>query len=177
MALQLKGLKYGFVDVTRSGLDGLNPQKKVPVLQIENGQCLTQSLAILEWIENSHPEPSLSPTDPQLRQQMREITLHITSDIQPLQNLAVLESLETLASRDAVNGWAKEVIRRGLNSLQTRLASVSGKYCIGDRVSLADCCFLPQYFNATQYFGIEPSEYPLLTQIYQNLRLLPECNA
>jgi maleylacetoacetate isomerase len=166
IALALKGLPYDYiaVDLTKDGgqqnqaaYRGVNPQGRVPSLEAE-GRILTQSLAILEYLEEAYPEPALLPRDPFGRARVRSLAGIIACDIQPLQNLCVTQYLKDRLSLDdpAVKTWLREWIGRGLEALEARLAGErdTGRFCHGDRPTMADACLVPQCYAATR-FGVE----------------------
>lgn len=115
---------------------------QVPALRID-GVTLSQSLAIIEYLEETRPSPALLPRDPVQRARCRMISDHITSGIQPLQNLAVLKKVG-----DGSQEWAQHFITRGFQALEQLLQDTAGRYCVGDEVTMADLCLVPQVANA-----------------------------
>jgi maleylpyruvate isomerase len=174
IALSLKGLDYEYIPVhlVKGEQRGepyrtLNAQQLVPTLADERG-TFTQSLAIIEYIDERHPEPPLLPETPEARARVRAIALAIACDIHPLNNLRVLQYLTgTLgANEDAKNAWYRHWIDLGLAALETQLAgdAATGIFCHGDRVTLADVCLVPQLANARRNrIPLEP--YPTLRRI------------
>jgi maleylacetoacetate isomerase len=146
----------------------LNPQGLVPALALDDGPVLTQSLAIIEYLDETRPSPPLLPADPVGRARVRAIALAIACEIHPLNNLRVLNYLvNTLGTTAAQkNGWYKYWIDVGLEALETQLAREhgTGRFCHGDDVTLADVCLVPQLSNARR-FDVDLSPYPTLTRI------------
>ncbi|XP_034487972.1 probable maleylacetoacetate isomerase 2 isoform X2 [Drosophila innubila] len=141
----------------------LNPMQQVPALRID-GQTLCDSVAIMHYLEETRPEHPLLPIDPIKRAKVREIVEIICSGIQPLQNRLVLAHLGKEKSME----WAQHWISRGFRGLEQVLSASSGKYCVGDEISMADCCLVPQVFNARRYkVDLEP--YPTILRIDQTL--------
>jgi maleylpyruvate isomerase len=142
----------------------LNPQGLVPTLQTDGGEILTQSLAIIEWLEETHPEPPLLPKDPLRRAKVRAFALAIACDIHPVQNLKVLKRLRKLGhSEEQAMQWAAWVNSEGLAACEKLIAAEPGPFCFGDRPTLADICLVPQLANARR-FGVDVSAYPRLLQ-------------
>ena len=154
----------------------LNPQGLVPALALDDGHVLTQSLAIVEYLEETHPEPPLLPRDPVGRARVRSIALAIACEIHPLNNLRVLNYLiGTLgATREQKDGWYRYWIDVGFEALEKRLArdAATGTFCHGERPTLADVCLVPQIANARR-FDIDMSPYPTLTRIEGACLALP----
>jgi maleylacetoacetate isomerase len=154
----------------------LNPQGLVPALALDDGHVLTQSLAIIEYLDETHPEPPLLPADPIASARVRAIALSIACEIHPLNNLRVLNYLiGTMgASREQKDGWYRYWIDVGFEALETRLARdrETGRFCHGDAPTLADICLVPQLANARR-FEIDLSPYPTLTRIEAECLALP----
>ncbi|MDG2527193.1 maleylacetoacetate isomerase [Caulobacter endophyticus] len=133
----------------------INPQGLLPALAIDDGRVLTQSLAIVEYLDETHPEPPLLPSDPFARAQVRAVAQAIACDIHPVQNLKVLARLRDLGlDEPAVQGWAAGVIEEGLDAVDKLLAGQSGRFAFGDAPGLADLVLVPQLGNARR-FGVE----------------------
>jgi maleylpyruvate isomerase len=168
IALNLKGLTYESVPVNllkgeqgAAGYVAINPQGKVPSLQID-GTVLMQSPAILEYLEETHPEPPLLPGDALGRARIRAFALAIACDVHPVQNLKVLARLRELRLPDAeVTGWARWIIQEGLEACEALLADTKGPFCFGEAPTLADVCLVPQLGNARR-FGCDLSRLPRL---------------
>jgi maleylacetoacetate isomerase len=147
----------------------INPMQVLPALEID-GNVLTQSLAIIEYLEETVPEPALLPKSPVHRAQVRAIAMAIACDIQPVQNLRVLKKM---GDADAKNAWGKDVIQRGFVAVEAMFEKCAGKYCFGDNVTLADVCLVPQVYNAKR-FEVDMSQFPIISRIDAALSDLPE---
>jgi maleylacetoacetate isomerase len=145
----------------------VNPQKLVPALEV-NGNVLTQSLAILEYLDEHHPEPCLLPTDGLGRARVRALSQLIASDIHPLNNLRVLNYLEDElnCAPDAKLNWYHHWITEGFSAFETMLTTSdqTAPFCYGDQPSMADCCLIPQVYNARR-FGIDLNSFPEICRI------------
>ena len=140
----------------------LNPQGLVPALQDDHGATLTQSLAIIEWLDETHPEPPLLPKDPLRRARVRAFAMALACDTHPVQNLKVLARLRGLGlTEDQVKDWAAGVNREGLSACETLIANEPGPFCFGAEPSIADLCLVPQLANARR-FGVDVSVFPRL---------------
>jgi maleylpyruvate isomerase len=176
IALNLKGLPYEYVPVHlnrnggeqfRAEFKELNPQALVPVLSEDSIQ-VSQSLAILEYLEEKYPAVPLLPTAIEDRAHVRQLALAVACEIHPLNNLRVLKfltgSLEL--SEEAKMKWIRHWTELGLSALEQEVSRSAkrGRFCFGDTPTLADCCLVPQLFNA-QRFGIDLAPYPTLVKI------------
>jgi len=142
----------------------LNPQGLVPALEDDHGAVLTQSLAIIEWLDETHPEPPLLPRDPLRRAKVRAFAQALACDTHPVQNLKVLARLRELGlSEDQVTAWAGWANREGLSACEKLIANEPGPFCFGEAPSLADLCLVPQLANARR-FGVDVSAFPRLLQ-------------
>ena len=140
----------------------INPQGLVPALVLEDGTILTQSLAILEWLEETYPEPALLPKNPIRRAKVRAFSQAIACDTHPVQNLKVLARLRELGlPEEQVTGWAAWANREGLAACEALIAGEPGPFCFGEAPTIADLCLVPQLFNARR-FGVDVSAYPRL---------------
>ena len=140
----------------------LNPQGLVPALQDDSGAVLTQSLAIIEWLEETHPQPALLPKDPLRRAHVRAFAMAVACDTHPVQNLKVLARLRELGlPEEQVTGWAAWANRDGLAACEALIAGEPGPFCFGEAPTMADLCLVPQLFNARR-FGVDVSAYPRL---------------
>lgn len=159
IALNLKGVAVTQVshhlrrnEHRAPGFLALNPQGLVPALETDDGAVLTQSLAIIEWLEETRPTPALLPADPARRARVRAFALAIACDIHPVQNLKVLQRLRALGIDDAqVTGWARQTIEEGLDACEALLRAEPGPFCFGDAPTLADICLVPQLSNARRF--------------------------
>ena len=142
----------------------LNPQGLVPTLEDDSGAILTQSLAIIEWLEETHPEPPLLPKDPLRRAKIRAFAQVLGCDTHPVQNLKVLARLRQLGlPEEQVTEWAAWANREGLAACEALLADEPGPFCFGTTPTLADLCLVPQLGNARR-FGVDVAAYPRLLQ-------------
>lgn len=183
IALNLKGLPYEILPVhlTRGGGEQLapgyrklNPQALVPVLE-DGGRVFTQSLAIIEYLDEVYPQVPLLPKDAAARARVRALALAIACDLHPLNNLRVLNYLTGPMglTDDAKQAWYRHWIAEGLSALEASLASDrdTGKFCHGNAPGLADCCLVPQLANAHR-FKCDVSAYPALLRIEKNCQAL-----
>lgn len=145
----------------------LNPQGLVPALETDEG-VLFQSLAIIEWLDETQPGPKLLPSDPMVRAQVRAFAQVIACDVHPLQNLRVLKYLEATfgADQEAKDAWCHAWIAPGLETCEAMAAAQDhgGHFVFGDQPSLADICLVPQMFSADR-FGLSLDPYPRLNAI------------
>ena len=140
----------------------INPQGLVPTLEDDGGKILTQSLAIIEWLDEIHPEPPLLPKDPLRRAHVRAFAQALACDTHPIQNLKVLSRLRELGvSEEQVTGWAAWANREGLSACEKLIAGEAGPFCFGAAPTLADLCLVPQLANARR-FGVDLAAYPRL---------------
>jgi maleylpyruvate isomerase len=140
----------------------INPQGLVPALQDDAGEILTQSLAIIEWLDETHPEPPLLPKDPLRRAKVRAFAMALACDTHPVQNLKVLARLRELGlPEDQVTGWAAWANREGLGACETLIAHEPGPFCFGAQPTIADLCLVPQLANARR-FGVDLQAFPRL---------------
>jgi len=142
----------------------LNPQGLVPTLEGDDGAALTQSLAIIEWLDETHPNPPLLPKDPLRRAKVRAFALAIACDIHPVQNLKVLARLRHLGvAGEKVTEWAAWVNREGLSACEALIKSEQGPFCFGAAPTIADLCLVPQLANARR-FGVDVAAFPRLLE-------------
>eukprot|EP00128_Syssomonas_multiformis_P009759 Colp12_sorted_trinity150504_noHs@10861 len=175
IALHWKEIDYEYVAVhlvkdggeqLKPEFKKLNPYAELPVLVV-NGHTLSQSVAIMEYLEETNPNNPLLPRDPLERVKVRTIVEAICGEIQPLQNLRVLNKIGEKKME-----WAKEWIERGFVALEQNLYKTAGKYCVGDEVTIADACLVPQVYNALR-FGVDMTQFPIITRIEAALSTLP----
>ena len=180
IALNLKGLTVAHVfHHLRRGEQrapdylALNPQGLVPALELDDGTALTQSLAIIEWLDETYQEPALLPGDPLRRARVRAFALALAADTHPVQNLRVLNVLRGLGlPEEAVTTWAAEANSTGLEACEALLANVPGPFCFGATPTLADICLIPQLGNARR-FGVDVACFPRLLESEAACSALP----
>ncbi|MFV0244697.1 MAG: maleylacetoacetate isomerase [Qingshengfaniella sp.] len=182
-ALNLKGLKYDYIPyVLRKGETrtpaylAMNPQGLVPTLEREDGTTLTQSLAIIEWLEETHPEPALLPADAEGRARVRALSYMIACEVHPLNNLRVLFRLGEQFGADeaAQKDWFTHWVGLTFDALETALhdSDQTGRYCHGDSPTMADLCLYAQVWN-NRRFAIGPEGWPTIARIFAALDDLP----
>jgi maleylacetoacetate isomerase len=159
----------------------LNPQGLVPALVDDAGRVFTQSLAMIEYLDEIHPEPPLVPREPVARWYVRAVSQIIGCEMHPLNNVRVLKYLKSAygLDDDKVNkDWYPHWIAEGFRGLETFLNEQgrAGTYCLGDAVTMADVCLVPQVFNAER-FGCDVAPYPTVQRIYQACLALPAVQA
>lgn len=182
IALALKSLPYDYrtVHLVRNEQTGpafaaVSPQRLVPLLK-DGAATLTQSMAIIEYLDEVYPEPPLMPADPLGRARVRSLSQDIACEIHPLDNLRVLRYLvkELGASEDAKNAWYRHWVEVGLEVVERQLSEqpATGTFCHGDTPTMADCLLVPQIFNA-QRFDCRLDHVPTVMRIFENCMRLP----
>jgi maleylacetoacetate isomerase/maleylpyruvate isomerase len=175
IALNLKGIAYEpvFVHLAKgehraASYAKVNPQALLPTLELDDGTRLTQSLAIIEYLDEKHPQKPLLPKEAHERARVRSLSYLIASEIHPLNNLRVLQHLKRSLGQneDQVNTWYRHWIADGLAKLEAELAGNQGKFCHGDTPTMADCCLVPQIFNAKRYQS-ELAPYPQTMRAFE----------
>ncbi len=171
IALHLKGIAVEHVfrhlrreEQREAGYLRLNPQGLVPTLELDDGTALTQSLAILEWLDETHPAPPLLPPDAIGRARVRAMALAIAAEIHAVQNLKVLNRIKALGhGQEVANAWAHDTIAEGLAACEAMLREQGGEgpYCFGAAPGLADLCLVPQLYNARR-FSVDLAPMPRL---------------
>ena len=157
IALNLKGLRYDTVGVhlqkegglnRKPNFQAINPQMRVPALKLESGEILTQSLAIIDYLDDIHPQPPFLPHNPLQRAKVRALALAIACDIHPLNNVGPLRYLKNELGQDQakIDTWYHHWILEGFDAIEAMIAP--GPYCSGQDVTLADICLVPQVANA-----------------------------
>uniref|UniRef100_A0A1E1XB25 maleylacetoacetate isomerase n=1 Tax=Amblyomma aureolatum TaxID=187763 RepID=A0A1E1XB25_9ACAR len=176
IVLEAKKIPYEYRTVDLKPVNGeqqtdkfkaLNPMGQVPVLLVD-GKSISQSVAIMEYLEEKYPEHRLLPADPYLRAKCREVVELLVSGIQPLQSIGLIP----LLGKAEWKKWADRNITRGFTALETILAETAGKYCFGDEVTFADACLVPQVCNAYR-FGVDVTPFPKIRKIYEALQQHP----
>lgn len=184
IALNLKGLDYQTAAIDlRTGAQksaaylALNPQGLVPALETDDGLVLTQSPAILEWLEETHPAPALLPSSAGGRASVRAMAALVGCDIHPLNNLRVLKAVRELGADQAgVDAWAGRWILDGFAALEALVARHGEGWCFGDAPTLADCYLIPQIYSARR-FNVDLAAFPRLLEIEMRADLHPAFNA
>ena len=188
LGLHLKRLQFEYVPVHllqdggkqhTEAYRALNPMRTVPTLEWteedDSTRQLSQSLAILEYLEARVPSPSFFPKDLYLQAKVRMLAEMVNSGIQPLQNLSVLQRLKNELKGDD-KAWAAHWNARGLEALEAAVKPLAGRYCVGDEVSLADICLVPQLYGARR-FAVDLTPYPTLLRIEAACNELPAFQA
>ena len=169
IALELKGLAYDYLPVhlvkgehKQPGYAAISPSLLVPTLETDSGEHLSQSMAIIEYLDETHPEPALLPREPLARARVRALAQLIACEIHPLNNLRVLKYLvrELKVEEEAKNTWYRHWVRDGLEAFERELSRLpASTYCFGETPTLADCCLVPQIFNGRR-FNVDFSGLP-----------------
>lgn len=186
IALNLKGLAYenAFVHLRRdeqhtSAYVAVNPQALIPTLE-DGPFVLTQSLAICEYLDETHPEPPFLPATPVERARVRALAQAVACDIHPINNLRILNHLtrELKLDETVIASWSNHWIAEGFAALEKILtgSDATGRFCHGDTPGLADLCLVPQAFNARRY-ALDLSPYPTINRIYEACLALPAFDA
>uniref|UniRef100_A0ABA3JDT6 maleylacetoacetate isomerase n=1 Tax=Gadus morhua TaxID=8049 RepID=A0ABA3JDT6_GADMO len=171
IAFALKGIEYEQIPVNLVKDGGqqltdqykaLNPMQQVPAVEID-GITLSQSLAVIQYIDETRQGPKLLPACPKKRAQVRMICDIIASGIQPLQNLYVIQKIGADKAQ-----WAQHFIQRGFQALEPILKGTAGTYCVGDEISMADICLVPQVYNAER-FKVDVGQFPTIDRLNQTL--------
>ena len=181
IALNLKGLEYEYQPVNLLNGDQrsndyrkLNPQGLVPAL-VDDGAVLTQSLAIMEWLDEKHPQSPLLPSDIAARARIRALAYNVACDIQPILNLRILKYIQSeLGASDAQKlTWIHHWIEMGFSALETQLLqTATGPFAAGENPGLFECCLIPQIYNAER-FGMTLDAYPTIHRIAEACAVLP----
>tara|TARA_R110001592_G_scaffold363323_1_gene684033 strand:- start:136002 stop:136634 length:633 start_codon:yes stop_codon:yes gene_type:complete len=180
IALNLKGLPYDYVSVNLLHSEqksdnylARNPQGLLPALELADGEVLAQSIAILEWLEESYPSPALLPENTLERARVRSLVNNIACDIHPLNNLSIMNYLRTElgASDEGVHQWYCHWVERGFSAIEQGLARTMGKCCFGDEPTLADICLIPQAYNAFR-FKVPMEDYANIRKIVEHCNTL-----
>jgi maleylacetoacetate isomerase len=181
IGLNLKGLAYAYVAVDLVGGEArrapylaLNRQGLTPALETDEG-VLTQSLAILEWLDETHPDPPLLPKAPRERALVRAMAEIVACDMHPLNNLRVLQALNRLGAQfgsSEQQGWIHGWMAEGFGALEPMVERYGGAFAFGDSPSLADCCLVPQAYSAERY-GFDLTAYPRVAAAVRRASELP----
>ena len=158
----------------------LNPQKLVPALVLESGEVLTQSLAIVEYLEETHPQPPLLPRGPVERARVRSLALILAADVHPIQNLRVMAYLRQKygQTEESAFAWSRHWIETGFEAYEATIAGDprTGTYSHGDAPGLADLCLVPQVFNAGR-FKVDMGRFPTIQRIFDTCMKHPAFDA
>lgn len=182
IALALKGIEVHHVAVNlREGEQkdsahmARNPQGYLPVLELEDGTQLTQSLAILDYLDVAYPDPKLLPDDPIMRAKVMAASLTIAADIHPIQNLSVLKFIRAEYAQDdaGVKAWAAHWISNGFSALEDMVEVSDASNFLMGRPGFFECCLIPQIYNARR-FGVDMDQFLKLKKIDDTCRTLPE---
>ena len=176
IALNLKGLAYQpvFVHLAKGehrapAYAAVNRQALVPTLELDDGTRLNQSLAIIEYLDTLQPQPALLPAAPLERSRVRSLALLVACEIHPLNNLRVLQHLKRALGQDEaqIKAWYQHWVADGLAKFEAALAEgrPAGRFCHGDAPGLADCCLVPQIFNAKRY-ECDLAPYPATMRVF-----------
>jgi maleylpyruvate isomerase len=182
-ALNLKGLSYEYIayhlrkgEHRNEAYLAINPQGLVPALVLEDGTVVTQSLAIIEYLDEVHPSPPLLPQSAVDRARVRALAYAIAIDIHPINNLRVLGVLRSAfdADDEVVSTWFRHWVMEAFGPLETMLAgdTRTGRFCHGDAPGLADLCLHAQVLNNGR-FGVDMSPYPTISRIFEACAMLP----
>jgi maleylacetoacetate isomerase len=182
IALELKGLGYDYIPVhlvkgehKDAKYGAVSPANLVPALETDGGEILGQSMAIIEYLDETHPQPPLLPADPLGRARVRALAQSIACEIHPLNNLRVLKYLvrELKVEEEAKNTWYRHWVRTGLESFEKDLERLpASTYCHGGTPTLADCCLVPQIFNG-QRFNVDFAGLPRTMAAFEACMKLP----
>jgi maleylacetoacetate isomerase len=172
IALALKSLDYEIASVNlahgvqhQPAYRAVNPQRLTPALDIGDGEILTQSLAILEWLEETYPEPPLLPANPRDRVRVRAMAGVVASDIHPLNNRRVTRALEAIGVDEADRGkWIERWMTDGFATLEPMIAKHGKGFAFGSTPTLADCCLAPQVFAAGR-FKVDLTPFPTIRAV------------
>jgi maleylacetoacetate isomerase/maleylpyruvate isomerase len=185
IGLALKGVDYAYspLDLIKgqqreAAYAAVNRQMLTPALDLGDGQVLTQSLAILEWLEETHPEPAILPKDPLARQRVRTMALIVACDIHPLNNTRVGRKLSQLGvpQESAIKDWIQPWIRDGFDALEPLVAEHSAGFAFGATPTIADCCLIPQVYSANRY-QVDLSPYPAIRAVAERAAAHPAFQA
>jgi maleylacetoacetate isomerase len=180
IALNLKGISYSpqsinLLEAEQKGEEyrANNPQGLVPALELDDGTVISQSTAILEWLEETSPDVPLLPQAPLARAAVRSLINHIACDIHPLNNLSILYYLRDSLAADQkqLDQWYSQWINRGFSAIELVAEKGSGHFCFTEQPGLADCYLIPQVFNALR-FKVDISDYPAIMSIYRHCNTL-----
>ncbi|XP_005106936.1 maleylacetoacetate isomerase isoform X1 [Aplysia californica] len=175
IALALKGLEHKKVSLSlvkgehlTDEFKALNPMRQLPTLFID-GMHLSQSIPIMEYLEERNPSPPLLPRDKVARAKVRALSEVVNSGIQPYQTVGVIKKVQ-----ETHKDWGHFYVSRGLEALNSLMQETAGRYSYGDQVTMADACLVPQVFSALTRFSVDVTQYPVVSRVYEELNKLPE---
>lgn len=181
VALHLKGLGYGYKawhlrkgEQRSDAYLAVNPHGIVPALQLPGGQVLTQSVAIIEYLDEVYPWPPLLPAEPLAKARVRAAALSLACEVHPLNNLKVLNELRQRSGADdaAVAEWFRHWVAVTFAPLEAEIAATAGRYCFGDAPTLADLCLFAQCVN-NRRFQVDMAPYPTLSRVFDSCLATP----
>ena len=183
IALYLKGLSPDYIPVdlrvdeqAEAAFKSVNPQGLVPALTLDSGETLIQSPAIIEWLEERYPSPSLLPAEPEARAHVRALAAIVGCDVHPINNRRILQALRQQfgADENAVNAWCATWITAGFDAIEALLAQdkTRGAFCFGNTPGLADVYLIPQVESARR-FGVDLAHWPLISAVDAACAALP----
>ncbi len=180
IGLALKGVEYDYVAVDllageqrEPAYRAANPQGLAPALDLGDGHILTQSLAILEWLEETRPQPPILPRSALDRAIVRAMANIVACDIHPLNNTRVGRKLKDLGLDDtAVSAWISGWITEGFDALEPMVARHAGMFAFGDSPTIADCCIVPQVYSANR-FNVDMAAWPALSSVAERTAMHP----
>lgn len=181
IGLNLKGLPYDYSPINlldgehkSESYLGMNPQGLVPAMELQEGEVLGQSVALLEWLDETCPEPPLLPAEPLQRARIRSVVNSIACDIHPICNMSVTTYLKTNldASQDDVTDWFTTWMHRGFSAIERVLAVNNSRFSFGDEPCLADVVLVPQIYNARR-FNVDLDPFPNITRVVETCNALP----
>ncbi|HWM85152.1 MAG TPA: maleylacetoacetate isomerase [Kofleriaceae bacterium] len=179
-ALALKRIAYEsvLIDIAageqHTRLAALNPMRAVPTLELDDGSLLTESVAIIEWLDETHPEPALLPVDARARARVRELVQIINAGIHPLQNTITQRAVSS--DPEAQRAWCSRWIERGLTAYEAHVAGGAGRFSLGEQLTMADLYLVPQVRNADRH-GADITACRRVRQIYDACLETPEARA
>lgn len=184
IGLALKGLAYDYVPIDlikgeqrEAAYKAVNPQGLTPALDLGDGRVLTQSVAILEWLEETHPEPAILPKAPLDRQLVRTMALIVACDIHPLNNTRVGRKLNHMGIDQAgILDWTQGWIRDGFDTLEPMIAAHGKGFAFGETPTIADCCLIPQVYSANRY-EVDLTPYPAIRAVAERCDAHPAFQA
>lgn len=178
-ALHFKGLEFEsrYIELTKgqnytSEYAKINPSQTVPSLVLPDGQAITQSSAILEYIEEAHPSPPLLPSDHTQRAIVRSLVSIMACSIQPLSNSRTIKRVKAMEKNSDPSIWLRDAFKDGLVALEGIMIQYSGKYSVGDNITMADICLAPTIESAIRY-GASLQSYPTIQGVFDRIKLHP----